>query len=130
MTEIILLEIILVTNLFFYLMLLFTTLRKRIRFTEKEYVVCMKNLDYIVTSYIKMKLNPAITKLQSGHDLDPESQVNSIKSYQKQLDELFRESCKDIINNYLSVDHRKTLNRYLSESSLILIIITSLKDES
>lgn len=101
--------------------------RSRLIFKEEEYIVATKHLELMINCYKTSVLDPKIAILQRNHDLDKNSQVNSIKSFEELHNKLISQCAGEILKKHVNKNSRKILAKYFSEDGLILFVITNLK---
>ena len=99
-------------------------LKKRSQRTGEEFAITFNSLSSVLTSYKQHVLDPKLEIMRKKHDLDPKSQSNSIKVFNKEREELIRSAANEIFAKYIN---RKTLNNleeFYTHEGLILFIIT------
>lgn len=98
--------------------------------SSDEFIVSIKSLDLIIMTYKKIKLDNKLNGLIEKFDINPESQFNSIKTYEKELHRILIESTKEIIKDHLSENMKNILLvKYFTIDSLTFYIHTTLKGE-
>lgn len=106
-----------------FILLIYFKTKKEKSISTDEFLVVAKILESIVDNYKIAIFDYKIKQLQSQYDINPNSQVNSIKIYKEEVNKLVASSTKDIINNYFSSDLRKILYKYYNATSLSMIIL-------
>lgn len=119
--------------LFIYIIFLTITnyrLKKsNVKITSDEFLTVIKTIDLIIHTYKLIILNKNIEILKSKYDLNPESQTNSIKSFNVELKKLKEESLKYVLLECLSDKLKNTINKYFTIQSLSNYIILILEEE-
>lgn len=98
-------------------------LRKNVSPIE-EFQTALNSLNTILTVYKNNILIPKIENLKKEHDLNPESQSNSIVLFNKQKEELIQQSVQETFSKFLDKRLVSKLERYYTRDGLVLFIIT------
>ncbi len=93
---------------------------------KDDYLIASNILEQTINNYKTLVLQEQINILESQHDVDPKSQVNSIDLYNKKYNDLLQMSAKSIIRSLSSHTFKILLKNY-SESGLIYHITFILK---
>lgn len=128
-TDIILLYSILILLIIFFTYRERETSKDEHNMSKDEYLVLLAVLDSLIDNYKNNFISPKIEKLENGIDIDPKSQTNALTYFQEKKNELYQSSVKEIINDYLTTDQKKILNKYFSTQSLSLYIISRIKKD-
>ena len=120
-----LIALVLICSLF--LLIVYILFKNLGRKTEEDFIVNVQVLTNIIDIYKESILLDRIEDIKRQYDLNPKSQTNSIKVFEKQQNDLISEATKEIINTYISRSCFKTLLRYYGLAGLGLLIITHLK---
>jgi len=97
--------------------------------SRDEYIINISVLEHIIDDYYNMILEKDVQRVRKKYNLDPESKVNSIIAFEKQVNELITKSSVDIIK-MLTPRIRKCLGKRFSDNSLALIIINRIKQNA
>lgn len=125
-------EILLISELSLILFILIYKLISEIKtkrlydFNKDDYLVSLKVLEDVTNNYKTVILEPKISGMTSMYDLDPSSQLNSIKQFNVEKNKLINESTKEILKQ-LSGPVLTKLLQYYSEQGLLYIIISNLR---
>ena len=103
-----------------------TTKKHNIDFKD-EYLIYTTVLEQVINNYKTLVLDEKVTNLRKNYDIDPQSKTNAIKIYQKEYNELLRQSSIEIMGKHLSKNTRDKLLEFYSEESLILHILNLLR---
>lgn len=90
----------------------------------EEFNVTFNSLSTVLTSYKDNVLKPKIDELSKDHDLDPNSQSNSIKSFKKSKEELMKHAANEIFSKFINKRTIRNLDRFYTRDGLILFILT------
>lgn len=96
------------------------------RLIKSEKDLAFELVDEIIIVYRSSKLVFQINDLQLKYDIDKDSEVNAINTFNKEINSILTNSCKDIINNYLSTSLKDTLDKYVTEDFMIMYIVMKL----
>lgn len=96
------------------------------RLTKSEKDILFELLDEVILVYKSSKLTVQLNELKSKYDINKDSEVNAIKTFNNEFNIVLTNSCKDIISNYLSISLKDTLGKYVTEDYIIMYIITKL----
>lgn len=113
------LDIVILTGIFIVLLL-----KKRTQRSGEEFAITFNSLSSVLTSYKQHVLDPKLAVMRKQHDLDPKSQSNSIKAYNKEREDLVRASANEIFEKYINRKTLKNLEEFYTREGLILFIIT------
>jgi len=97
--------------------------KNRIKYTLDDFQIANHILDEMVKLYYENDYAEKNDKLRKVYDIDPNSKVNAIESYNDAQTKLKRELVKDILLN-LSKKTKSILYYYYSEKNLVYKIIT------
>lgn len=114
-------------ELFGLIIILLSRKNKIKLFNDEEYIVALKNLEYIVNVYKSSFVSIKVEGMKKTFDLNPDSVTNAMKQFQDKLNIIYSEASKDVFKNFINRNHRDTLLKYFTSDSLILTIITLLK---
>lgn len=95
--------------------------------TKDDFLINLAVLDRVIDDYVQIIHNAKIDVLRSMHNLNPESQVNSIKSFEVKVNETIKTSTIEIMN-LLTRTTKKTLLKRFSSRSLALFISNKIKN--
>ena len=95
--------------------------------TQDEFLINLAILDHVIDDYIAIVYSTKIKNLGMLYNIDPESKVNAIKSYEKKVNETIAESTKEIIE-LLSKSTIKYLKIRFSDKSIALHITNKLRN--
>ncbi|MDX1699350.1 MAG: hypothetical protein R3250_01970 [Melioribacteraceae bacterium] len=98
-------------------------LRKNVSPIE-DFKTSLDSLNTILTVYKNNILIPKIEKLKKEHDLNPESQSNSIVLFNQQKEELIQAAVQETFSKFLDKRLVSKLEQYHTRDSLILFIVT------
>jgi len=101
---------------------------KKSIFTELELTITHYVLESATTNYKNSYFTQKYNQLLSRHDLDDSSATNSFKKFNREYEDLLKESAKDIYSNHLSDNIKKICLKYFTLDALLLQIISNLKD--
>lgn len=97
------------------------------RYNFKDYhIVQLSILEHLLNDYINLVLQNKIRILQRQHDLNPESKVNSIKTYEKKISKLVSISTLEIIQ-ILPPKTRRYLLKNIGGKALSIMISNHIK---
>ena len=94
--------------------------------SRDTFIIAITVLEHIIEVYYAAIFSKKKELLARQHDLNPESKVNAIVSYQKKVNELTVESVSEVVK-LLTSEHMRTLRIYFSYKSLALFITNKLK---
>jgi len=97
--------------------------KNRVKYTLDDFQIANHILDEMVKLYYENDYAEKNGKLRKVYDIDPNSKVNAIESYNDAQTKLKRELVKDILLN-LSKKTKSLLYYYYSEKNLVYKIIT------
>jgi len=119
--------VLLITVLFIILYIIFREQSLK-QIKDQEFIVCIKTLELILNTYKSTVLEPKLQEFVKTHDLDSASPTNAIKAHRVKMEELYTLCAKDIIKIQICPNMRIHLLKYFSYDSLILFILTHLKN--
>ncbi len=90
----------------------------------EEFQTSLNSLNTILTVYKDNILIPKIETLKKEHDLNPESQSNSIKLFNEQKEVLINEAVQETFSKFLDKRILSMLEKYYTRDGLILFIVT------
>lgn len=85
------------------------------------FLINLAVLDHVIDDYIQIIFNSKIEQHKVLYNLNPESKVNSIKSYKSKVNIIISESTIEIIK-LLTKQVRRNLKKSFSDKSLALYI--------
>lgn len=85
------------------------------------FLINLAVLDHVIDDYIQIIFNSKIEQHKVLYNLNPESKVNSIKSYKSKVNAIISESTVEIIK-LLTKQVRRNLKKSFSDKSLALYI--------
>lgn len=85
------------------------------------FLINLAVLDHVIDDYIQIIFNSKIEQHKVLYNLNPESKVNSIKSYKSKVNTIISESTIEIIK-LLTKQVRRNLKKSFSDKSLALYI--------
>ena len=97
--------------------------KNRVKYTLDDFQIANHILDEMVKLYYENDYAEKNGKLRKVYDIDPNSKVNAIESYNDAQTKLKRELVKDILLNF-SKKTKSILYYYYSEKNLVYKIIT------
>ena len=92
--------------------------------SNEQFVITLKSLSQVITAYKDNVLDPRIELLKKQHDLDPQSQTNSIKTFETEKDRMIKEAAQEIFKSYLNRSSYKILSQFYTDEGLVLFIVT------
>jgi len=111
-------------SIFIILLIILNQQKDRKDFT---FVISYDIFNNIITNYIEIIFIPKVNYLKTIYNLDKDSKVNSIKSFNEEIDKIISESVKEIIQKYTSKKCLKSLLKYHNINGLSIIIALQLK---
>jgi hypothetical protein len=90
----------------------------------EEFQTALSSLNTILTVYKDNVLIPKFEKLKKEHDLNPQSQSNSIDLFNKQKEDLINKAVQESFSKFLDKRLVSKLERYYTRDGLILFIVT------
>lgn len=111
--------LVLIVTLLIFLVLI--SVRQHNYTTQDDISIDLTVLKQTIDDYTDLILKKKVSTLRRNHDLNPKSQVNSILSYNKKVEELITASVLEIMN-LLSKRTRKNLFLRFTPESLVLFI--------
>jgi hypothetical protein len=97
--------------------------------TRDEYIITVSILEQVIDDYYNMILEKEVQRIRKNYNLDPESKVNSIMAFEKQVNELVSKASVEIMK-MLTLRTRKCLKKRFSNNSLALLIINRIKKDA
>ena len=97
--------------------------------SRDEYIINISVLEHIIDDYYNMILEKDVQRVRKNYNLDPESKVNSIIAFEKQVNELVSKASVDIMK-MLTPRTAKCLKKRFSSNSLALLIINRIKQKA
>ena len=97
--------------------------------SRDEYIVTISILEQVIDDYYNMVLEKDVQRIRKNYNLDPESKVNSIIAFEKQVNELISKASVAIMK-MLTSRTRKCLKKRFSSNSLALLIINRIKQNA
>ena len=94
--------------------------------SKDEYVINLSVLERIIDDYVNTILSKKIQQDKKNYNLDPESKLNSVLSFEKKVNENISEASIDILK-ILSPEVSKSLSKKFSRKSLALLVINKIK---
>jgi len=101
---------------------------KKSTFAESEITVCNYILGSATTNYKNSYFLQRYQQLLETHDLNQSSPTNSVKKFNREYEELLKQSAKEVYNNHLSNNVKKICLKYFTIDALLLQIISNLRD--
>ena len=89
--------------------------------SKDVFLINLAVLDHVIDDYIQIIFNSKIEQHKVLYNLNPESKVNSIKSYKNKVNVIISESTIEIIK-LLTKQVRRNLKKSFSDKSLALYI--------
>jgi len=120
---IILASLILLTVVQVFLILIYKSIFKN---SKDEYVINLSVLERVIDDYVNTILNKKIQQDKKNYNLDPESKLNSVLSFEKKVNEQISEASMDILK-ILSPEVSKSLSKKFSRKALALLVINKIK---
>ena len=120
---IILASLILLTVVQVFLILIYKSIFKN---SKDEYVINLSVLERIIDDYVNTILSKKIQQDKKNYNLDPESKLNSVLSFEKKVNENISEASIDILK-ILSPEVSKSLSKKFSRKALALLVINKIK---
>ena len=94
--------------------------------SKDEYVINLSVLERIIDDYVNTILSKKIQQDKKNYNLDPESKLNSVLSFEKKVNENISEASIDILK-ILSPEVSKSLSKKFSRKALALLVINKIK---
>ena len=94
--------------------------------SKDEYVINLSVLERVIDDYVNTILSKKIQQDKKNYNLDPESKLNSVLSFEKKVNENISEASIDILK-ILSPEVSKSLNKKFSRKALALLVINKIK---
>ena len=107
--------------------LLLVLINQKKDINKDEFLINLAVLDHVIDDYVQIVYVNKIEVLKKLHNLNPESQLNSIKSFEIKLNNLTKETTMDIIK-LLTTHTSKQLRLRFSDKSLALYISNKLRN--
>ncbi len=120
---ILLLSFILLTVVQLVLILIYKSIFKN---SKDEYVINLSVLERVIDDYVSTILSKKIQQDKKNYNLDPESKLNSVLSFEKKVNENISEASIDILK-ILSPEVSKSLSKKFSRKALALLVINKIK---
>lgn len=120
---IILASLILLTVVQVFLILIYKSIFKN---SKDEYVINLSVLERVIDDYVNTILSKKIQQDKKNYNLDPESKLNSVLSFEKKVNEQISEASIDILK-ILSPEVSKSLSKKFSRKALALLVINKIK---
>ena len=114
---------ILLTVVQVFLILIYKSIFKN---SKDEYVINLSVLERIIDDYVNTILSKKIQQDKKNYNLDPESKLNSVLSFEKKVNENISEASIDILK-ILSPEVSKSLSKKFSRKALALLVINKIK---
>jgi len=95
--------------------------------SKDEFLINLAVLDHVIDDYVQIVYLGEIEKLRLLHNLNPESKLNSIKSYEAKVNVLITTTTMDIIK-LLSKQTSKQLRKRFSDKSIALYISNKIRN--
>jgi hypothetical protein len=112
---------------FLLLIIVFLILNQKRSETKDEFLINLAVLDHVIDDYVQIVYQSKIDKLKLAHNLNPESKLNAIKSYENKVNILISETTVDIIK-LLTKQTSKQLRKRFSDKSLALYISNKIRN--
>lgn len=96
--------------------------------SKDSYLINVAILERVIDDYVTLVVDKEIELLRRQHNLDPESKINSINSFELKVNELLKVSVVEIIK-LLTKDIRKYFKVRFSDRSLALLITNRVKSK-
>lgn len=106
------------------IIILILLLRRNRPSTLEDFQTALNGLNTILTTYKQNVLIPKIENLKKEHDLNPESQSNSIEVYRVEKEELINVAVNETFSKFLDKRLVSRLENYYTRDGLILFIVT------
>ena len=90
----------------------------------EEFKLAFNCFDSILTSYKQYVLTPKIKNLSKDHNLDPNSESNSINVFNLSKEKIIKEAVNDIFKEYINQNTINILETYYTRDGLLLFILT------
>lgn len=100
-----------------------------VKIDSDQFVTSVRVFEQIIATYKNIYYNKEIEKLIYSYDLNKDSSTNSHEQFEVAKNLLITKSAKEILENLISEDIRKTLSIYFNDESLILLIIEKLEEK-
>jgi hypothetical protein len=94
--------------------------------SKDEFLINLAVLDHVIDDYVAIIFSTKLKSLGLLYNLDPESKLNAIKSYEKKINETVAQSTKEVID-LLSKKTKTNLQQRFSDKSIALYITNKLK---
>ena len=94
--------------------------------SKDEYVINLSVLERVIDDYVNTILSKKIQQDKKNYNLDPESKLNSVLSFEKKVNEQISEASIDILK-ILSPEVSKSLSKKFSRKALALLVINKIK---
>ena len=94
--------------------------------SKDEYVINLSVLERVIDDYVNTILSKKIQQDKKNYNLDPESKLNSVLSFEKKVNEQISEASMDILK-ILSPEVFKSLSKKFSRKALALLVINKIK---
>jgi len=120
---ILLLSFILLTVVQLVLILIYKSIFQN---SKDEYVINLSVLERVIDDYVSTILSKKIQQDKKNYNLDPESKLNSVLSFEKKVNENISEASIDILK-ILSPEVSKSLSKKFSRKALALLVINKIK---
>jgi len=101
---------------------------KKLLLIESEIAILLHVIDLATTNYKNSYFSQKYKDLLSIHDLEPGSPTNSTKTFNVEYNDLLKKSAKEIYTIYLSDNIKKTCLKYFTVHTLLLQIISNLRN--
>lgn len=107
--------------------LLSIVLNNKVSQSKDEFLINLAVLDHVIDDYISIIFSTKLKGLGKLYNIDPESKLNAIKSYDKKVIETIAESTQEVIN-LLNQRTKKELQMRFSDKSIALYITNKLRN--
>lgn len=109
------------------LVLILVILLKKEPESKEDFLINLAVIERVIDDYIQIVYNPQIDYLRTQHNLNPESKLNSIKSFEIKVNDITKVSTLEIMN-ILSKYTKKQLLKRFSSRSLALFISNKIRN--
>jgi hypothetical protein len=110
-----------------FIFILLTILNSQKDKKDFNFIICSEIFNNLINNYIEIIFIPKLNNLKALYNLDKESKLNSIKSFNQEAEKLVSDCVKDFINTFISKKCLKNLLKYYNIAGLSIIIAMQLK---
>jgi len=101
---------------------------KKSTLSESDIIILNHIIDSITLNYKNSYFSQRYQQLLNTYDLDQFSPTKATKKFEKDYDDLLKQSAKNVYTDYLSKNIKKLYLKYFTIDALLLQIISNLRN--